>query len=326
MKLVNFDRDGSAELGVVLGDGLILDVRSSQESQAVRAKMNGNISGGIVEILADDGLDAVRGLRDVVEGLSGNDKEMLRSKGAILDPDNIKYFAAIPNPGFILAQGLAYKKHLTEMGVPLPKTPVALVKTPSSVTGTGCPIILPADYPDMVDWEGEFSLVIGKECHNVSENEAMQYVAGYTIINDVSARDWTARALDPNQTPMQSVVTWGDNIHGKQFPTFTPMGPCFVTASEIPDPHSLDLQTCVNGEVMQETNTNDLIFPIAQAISHFSKWYRFRPGDVITTGSPAGVGYGRDPKIFLKKGDVVEVSVSKIGTLTNTVINATDAS
>lgn len=325
MKLVTFDRDHSPALGIVLSDGSVFDVASSQASEVIAAKNIEPVADDIVEVLTNGELDRLRRLRDAVEGLAVGDGESLRASGAIHGPDSIEYYAAIPRPGFILAQGLAYKKHLSEMGAPLPKSPVALVKTPSSVTGTRRPIVLPSTHPDMVDWEGELSIVIGKNCHNVSESEATEYVAGYTIINDVSARDWVARALDPNQTPMQAVMTWGDNVHGKQFPTFTPMGPAFVTANEIPDPHDLELNTRVNGEVMQETNTSDLIFSISHAISHFSKWYLFRPGDVITTGSPSGVGYGRDPKIFLKSGDIVEVTVTGLGTLSNPVANGSDA-
>ena len=325
MKLVTFDRDRSPALGIVLSDGSVFDAASIHESKALAAEKIDPVSDDIVEALANGGLDGLRRLRDAVEDLAIDTRESLRVSGAIHGPENIDYYAPIPRPGFILAQGLAYKRHLSEMGVPLPEAPVALVKAPSSVTGTRCPIVLPSTHPDMVDWEGELSVVIGKNCHNVSESEAMEYVAGYTIINDVSARDWTARALEPNQTPMQAVMTWGDNVHGKQFPTFTPMGPAFVTANEIPDPHDLELSTRVNGEVMQEANTSDLIFSISHAISHFSKWYLFRPGDVITTGSPSGVGYGRDPKIFLKNGDIVEITVTGLGTLSNPVANGSDA-
>ena len=324
MKLVTFDRDRSPALGIVLSDGSVFDAASIQESKVIAAKRIDPVADDMVEALTNGGLDELRRLRDAVEALAVDDKESLRISGVIHGSDNIEYYAPIPRPGFILAQGFAYKKHLGEMGVPLPKTPVALVKAPSSVTGTRHPIVLPSTHPDMVDWEGELSVVIGKNCHNVSEREAMEYVAGYTIINDVSARDWTARALDPNQTPMQAMISWGDNIHGKQFPSFTPMGPAFVTSNEIPDPHNLELSTLVNGEVMQKTNTSDLIFSISHTISHFSKWYLFQPGDIITTGSPSGVGYGRDPKIFLKSGDIVEITVTGLGTLSNPVANGSD--
>jgi 2-keto-4-pentenoate hydratase/2-oxohepta-3-ene-1,7-dioic acid hydratase in catechol pathway len=119
---------------------------------------------------------------------------------------------------------------------------------------------------------------------------------------------------------MQAVMSWGDNVQGKQFPTFTPMGPFFVSSDAIENPNNLSLQTKVNGVLMQDTNTNDLIFSIEKLISHFSKWYTFLPGDIISTGSPSGVGYGRMPPIFLKNGDIVEISVSSIGTLSNPVI------
>ncbi len=324
MKLVTLDRGRFGSAGVELADGSILDLRLVGEFKALRTSGIAQVGGDVVTILRDGQLDEVRRIVDWVQESPESIQETLRYSQVIVDAKEESFLAAVPRPSFILAQGLAYRKHLTEMGVPLPKEPVSLVKTPSSLTGTGCPIILPRDYSEMVDWEGEFSIVIGKPCHNVSAGEAMNYVAGYTIINDVSARDWTATALNPDQSQMQAVMTWGDNVQGKQFPTFTPLGPVMVTADEIEDPYALELTTTVNGDIMQNTSTGDLIFPIDQVISHFSKWYLFQPGDIITTGSPSGVGYGRNPRIFLKPGDICDVTVTGIGTLSNPVISYQD--
>lgn len=324
MKFVTLDRGASGAAGVVLDGGAILDLSQVADIQGFKVSGAAPVGEDIIGILRNDRVDDVKRIVDWIESSHASFQEMLCYSGVIVAPDKAQFLAPIPRPSFILAQGLAYRKHLEEMGVPLPKQPVSLVKAPSSVTGPGCPIILPKKHPDMVDWEGEFSIVIGKPCHNVSAAEAMDYVAGYTIINDVSARDWTATALNPDQSQMQAVMTWADNIQGKQFPTFTPMGPVIVTADEIEDPHALQLTTTVNGEVMQETNTSDLIFPIKQLISHFSQWYLFQPGDIISTGSPAGVGYGRNPKIFFKPGDVCEITVTGVGTLSNPVISCQD--
>ena len=217
---------------------------------------------------------------------------------------------------------MAYREHLEEMGAPIPEEPTWFVKVPSSVTGPGEPIRLPADHGEMVDWEGEFSLVIGRPCHQVGRVEAMDYVAGYTIVNDVSARDWVGPALDPEQTPLEAIMAWGKNIAGKQYPSFTPMGPALVTADEIEDPHDLRLITKVNGEVMQDAHTSDLIFRVDELIAYLSQWHALQPGDVITTGSPSGVGFARDPKVFLRDGDLVEISVTGVGTLSNPVVKA----
>lgn len=319
MKLTTFTNDGVEELGFMVKGGDIFRAPALAKHALFREAGLTPVASDMSTLLARDELDAARRIADWLETLEDAPLADLVEAGAKADPSKIVFEAAVPRPSLILAQGLAYHAHLGEMNVNAPKNPVCLLKVPSSVTGTGQPIILPPDNSDMVDWEGEISLVIGRPCHRVSEAEALDYVAGYTIINDVSARDWADRALDQNQTQMQAVVSWGDNIHGKQFPTFTPMGPVFVSADEIPDPHAMDLETRVNGEIMQKANTSHLIFSMGRLISHFSHWYRFMPGDVISTGSPAGVGHGRNPRVYLKEGDLVEVSVSGIGTLSNPV-------
>jgi len=173
----------------------------------------------------------------------------------------------------------------------------------------------------MIDYEGEMTFVFGKSCHNVSEAEAMGYVAGYTIANDVSARDWVGPIFTVTK-PFEAIAAWDHNILGKQLPTFCPCGPVIVTKDEIADPHNLQLTVTLNGEVMQSSSTDDLIFNLPQIISYYSKFYRFSPGDIVTTGSPPGVGVGRKPPVFMKPGDVVEVEVEGIGKLSNTVVAA----
>ncbi|MBO6783348.1 MAG: fumarylacetoacetate hydrolase family protein, partial [Alphaproteobacteria bacterium] len=204
-------------------------------------------------------------------------------------------------------------------GTPAPKFPSAFMKTVSSLTGSGKPIVVPPQCPDMIDYEGEFCFVFGRTCHRVSEDEAMDYVAGYTIANDVSARDWVGDVFTATE-PFPAILAWERNVMGKQLPTFTPCGPVITTADEIGDPHDLLLEFRLNGETLQSTRTDDLIFNIPQIISYFSQWYRFEPGDIVTTGSPAGVGVGRDPKVFMKPGDVAEVSLEGVGTLSNPVV------
>jgi len=238
-------------------------------------------------------------------------KQRIPAKGARLLPP-------IPDPGVVLSVGMNYHEHLAEMKTPVPEKPAAFTKSVASLIASGEPIRLPQSNPGMVDWEGEFSVVIGRPCHAVSAAEALDYVAGYTLVNDVSARDWVA-PLFKAQGLMGPIHAWEHNLLGKMFPTFCPMGPCMVTKDDIADPGHVQIQTRLNGKVMQDANTDDLVFSVPQLIEYYSQFYLLRPGDVITTGSPSGVGFGRDPKVFMKAGDVVEVEVKQIGILRNPI-------
>ncbi len=320
MKLVTLDRGQSGSPGVILSDGTYLDLGTAGRVVGKAGADAVVLSGSVMGILAAEQLQDVRRLVDLVEEGSGETRADLKTAGGLIDAGDAQLMAPIPQPSLILAHGMAYREHLEEMGVPIPEEPTWFIKASSSVVGSGAPIVLPRDHGEMVDWEGEFSIVIGRPCYRVKPDEAMDYVAGYTIINDVSARDWVASALSPGQPPIDVILAWGKNLAGKQYPSFTPMGPVLVTADEISDCHDLHLTTTVNGEVMQDANTSDLIFRIDKLISHLSQWHALQPGDVISTGSPAGVGYARDPKIFLEHGDLVEITVSGVGTLSNTVM------
>jgi acylpyruvate hydrolase len=316
MKLVTLVDGPLGEAGVLLSEGDILVLSKAQ------AALSGSIHSAFscVRALLENGLlSDVQKLLHKVES-DGGVRSQLLAAGAIV-PGDAPLMAPIPRPSFILAQGLAYRNHLEEMNVPLPKEPAALIKAPSSLTGSGQAIILPRDHPDMVDFEGEFCAVIGKPCYRVAAEDVYDYVAGYTIMNDVSARDWVKAALQQGQAQMEAVLSWNKNLQGKQFPTFTPLGPYLVTKDEIPDPHALQLTTRLNGEVMQHANISDLIFRIEDFIAYYSQWYRFEAGDIISTGTPGGVGQGRDPQVFMKAGDLVEVSVTSLGTLSNHVEN-----
>ena len=230
----------------------------------------------------------------------------------------VKLLAPIPNPGMVLSVGMNYHEHLKEMKTPVPEKPAAFTKSVASIIGTDESIRIPPGNPDMLDWEGEFSVVIGRPCHRVAAREALDYVAGYTIVNDVSARDWVAPIFKASGI-MGPIHAWEANLLGKMFPTFCPMGPALASKDEIPDPANVRIITRLNGVVMQDANTDDLVFGVAKLIEHYSHFYLFKPGDVITTGSPSGVGYGRNPKVFMKPGDVIEVEVQGIGILRNTL-------
>lgn len=264
-------------------------------------------------------LDKIRGSIELAskETLASS----LRQRGALTALENTQLAAPIPDPVLILSCGLNYHEHLREMNTPAPRTPSAFTKNAASVIGSEEKIVLPKSAPGMVDWEGEFTVVIGQPCFQVSASKALDYVAGYTIVNDVSARDWVAGVFSAVGT-MPSILAWEHNILGKQFPTFCPMGPALVTADEVGDISDLKLQTRLNGSVMQSSSTSDLVFDVPAVIEYFSKFYHLKPGDLITTGSPPGVGYGRNPKVFMKPGDVVEVEVERIGILRNHVAAA----
>ena len=212
--------------------------------------------------------------------------------------------APIARPGKILGIGLNYADHAAEGGRKKPDSPLIFAKTVPATIGLGEAIHLPP-VSQMVDFEGELAVVIGTLARAVSAQAALNYVAGYTICNDVSARDYQRRS---GHTP------------GKSFETFAPLGPAIVTRDEIPDPHLLDIRTVVSGEEMQHSNTKHLIFPIPYLIEYLSHIFPLEPGDVITTGTPSGVGVYREPPRFLKAGDTVRIEVQSIGALENPVV------
>ncbi|MBT3399770.1 MAG: fumarylacetoacetate hydrolase family protein [Rhodospirillaceae bacterium] len=321
MKLATIERDTDhAHVAVVTADNELLDLVALRgtlaAATAVPAEMRKLLAGGAAA------LAAVQSCLDAVAGMSPDEQAALRSSGVLQAWDDASFLPVVPDPSIILSVGMNYRAHLDEMeNIPTPKNPPAFLMTHPALNGHRKPIIAPAQCPDMIDYEGELTLVFGKSCHNIEEAEAMDYVAGYTIANDVSARDWVGAWFAATE-PMDVVGTWDRNLLGKQLPTFCPLGPVIVTKDEISDPHDLQLTTTLNGEVMQSTNTDDLIFNLPQLISYFSKFYRFSPGDVITTGSPSGVGAGRKPPVFMKPGDLIEVEISGIGKLSNTIAAA----
>ena len=226
---------------------------------------------------------------------------------------------------FVLGCGGIFVSHLIEMGVnpPLPNPqPDGFIVNPNIVVGSEHPIVLPAFAPDRVDYEGEFCVVFGKPTYNVSTEDALDHVAGYTIYNDVSARNPNPGFTSAD--PAERVAAFGGIIRYKGFPTFGPLGPAIATSDEFEDVEKSRLITTVNGEVMQDDLVGNLGFSIAEVIARVTRFHSFEAGDVMTLGTPAGVGYGRSPQVFLKPGDVVEVSVEGIGTLRNPVVAATN--
>lgn len=210
-------------------------------------------------------------------------------------------------PRNILCIGLNYKDHAAEANVPLPERPVVFAKLTGCVTGPRDPIVLPPDTQE-VDYEAELAVVIGRTCRGVSVTDALDYVAGYTCMNDVSARDFQRGD--------------GQWVRAKSQDTFGPMGPYLVTTEEIPDPQALFIRCTVNGQVLQDSNTKNMIFGVRELIAFISRGITLQPADVITTGTPHGVGFARKPPIFLKAGDEVAVEVQHLGRLVNPVVAA----
>jgi 2-keto-4-pentenoate hydratase/2-oxohepta-3-ene-1,7-dioic acid hydratase in catechol pathway len=312
--LVTVERPGSEPSpGVILGSDILILAAAAEALPAARAiprSMRAILEAG------EPALDLVRRMADAARGQSAG--ERLRDQQALVPRAQARLLAPIPDPLLILSCGMNYRAHLAEMKTPVPDKPAAFTKNAAQIIGPEAPILLPPSHPDMVDWEGEFTVVMGRACHRVRAQEALDHVAGYTIVNDVSARDWVKPIFEAEGV-MNAIHAWEVNLLGKQFPTFCPMGPALVTRDEIPDPTSLHLETRLNGQVMQSTSTSDLVFGVAELIAYYSQYYRFRPGDVITTGSPAGVGFGRNPKIFMRAGDRIEVEIERIGVLGNPI-------
>jgi 2-keto-4-pentenoate hydratase/2-oxohepta-3-ene-1,7-dioic acid hydratase in catechol pathway len=215
-------------------------------------------------------------------------------------------FTDIAPPSKVLAIGLNYADHARESGMEPPKNPLIFVKTNNSICYDGDPIRWAAADSSQVDYEAELAVVIGTQARRVSDADALNYVFGYTCCNDVSARD----------------AQFGDQqwVRGKSFDTFCPLGPAIVTADEIPDPQNLAIKCRVNGETLQDSNTSEMIFGVAQLIAYCSRFMTLEVGDIIATGTPFGVGFSRTPPIYLQHGDVCEIDVEKIGVLTNPVV------
>ncbi|HYA13629.1 MAG TPA: fumarylacetoacetate hydrolase family protein [Syntrophales bacterium] len=211
------------------------------------------------------------------------------------------------SPSNILALGLNYRKHADETNVSYPEIPIVFIKATSSIIGHLSPILLPAAGPENVDYEAELAVVIRRKVKNIPPSEVLDCILGYTCANDVSARDWQIE---------KQKKQWA---RGKSFDTFCPLGPYLVTQDEISDPQNLRIRTILNGRTVQDSNTSDMIFDIPAIVSDLSRSMTLLPGTVILTGTPEGVGFTRQPPLFLKDGDIVTIEIEKIGQLTNPV-------
>lgn len=289
MKLVSYKpRGASAQLGAVVDDQVIN-----------LAEASGGTLPNDMRAFLQMGDAALQAAEQVAT------KQNATEQGVALD--DVKLLSPITDPGKVVAIGLNYIDHIKESNAEVPKIPIMFTKYTSSIVGHGDEVRWDPKVSEKVDWEIELAVVIGKSAYRVSEDEAMDYVVGYTVCNDVSARDLQIEKGDQ----------W---IRGKSLDTFCPLGPCLVTKDEIADPHNLPLKTTVNGKVMQDSNTKELLFKIPYLISYLSQAFTLEPGDVIITGTPPGVGMGMKPPLYLKDGDVMTVEIEGIGALTNSCV------
>ncbi|RDK07196.1 fumarylacetoacetate hydrolase family protein [Cupriavidus lacunae] len=244
-------------------------------------------------------------LRDALErGALPAIAEIAKQSEATISLSEVRFLPVIPNPAKILCVGINYASHVKETGREMPRYPMFFTRFADSQTAHEQPILRPRA-SEKLDFEGELAVVIGKTARHVSAADALSHVAGYACYNDGSVRDWQKHTIQ--FTP------------GKNFPQTGAFGPWLVTADEIPDPSRLSLTTRLNGEVVQQATTDDLIFSVGEVIAYCATFTELRPGDVIITGTTGGVGAFREPPLWMRAGDVVEVEISAIGVLRNTI-------
>jgi 2-keto-4-pentenoate hydratase/2-oxohepta-3-ene-1,7-dioic acid hydratase in catechol pathway len=281
MKLATFTEAGRTRLGVVVGDELADLAAAAPE---LPSDMNAFLAAG-PDALAAASAAAAQAPRLPIAGVTLE--------------------APMPHPAKFLAIGLNYADHIAETGRDKPEFPIFFNKQTTCVNPPYAPVELPPSGKYM-DYEGELAFVIGRRCRHVPRARAHEVIAGYTIVNDVSVRDWQQRAITMTL--------------GKSWDTHGPMGPWLVTADEIPDPHALELRTWVNGELRQHSNTKNLIFDCFEQVQTLSTVFTLEPGDVVATGTPGGVGVAMQPRSFLSAGDVVRIEISGIGSIEHAII------
>lgn len=275
MKLIRFGEAGKEKPGVQLENGKRIDVSDFGSDYTE-------------EFFGADGLSS---LKTWLQNNEENCREI---------PDDFRLGSPIARPSKIVCIGLNYAKHAAESGMDVPKEPVLFFKATSAIVGPNDDLVIPKG-SNKTDWEVELGVVIGKKASYVEEADAMEYVAGYVLHNDYSEREF-------------QIERSGQWVKGKSCDTFAPLGPFLATKDEIKDPHNLNLWLKLNGEVKQQSNTSDFVFNIPQVVSYISQFMTLLPGDLISTGTPFGVGMGLTPQRYLKPGDVVELGIDGLGT------------
>lgn len=249
------------------------------------------------------GCDLKEGRASLINGDVFNDFEVTEKR------IEVEELAAPIQPCAVFCIGLNYRMHARETGFSIPEYPILFMKNPAAVTGPSSNIEIPlsCSKPPEVDYEAELAVVIKKKAKNIKKEDALDYILGYTCANDISARRW------------QKHAGGGQWVKGKSFDTFCPLGPCIVTADEIDDPQSLDIECMLNNEQMQKSSTSDMIFSVSEIVEYLSESTTLLPGTVILTGTPSGVGFTRNPPVYLIPGDLLETRIQGIGTLANRV-------
>lgn len=318
MKLVNFELDDKPGLGVVKGDLIVnlpaaLDLVVNRvvkfEAKTTPSKARhlllqaGRLPEDMIQLIQRDGAWFVA-LDEVLSGVVDFFRGERKLDRLFTSIDTARLHAPVPRPGKIVCVGRNYAEHARERGAEVPTQPIFFLKSNNTICGPGDAVVLPSD-SSQVDYEAELAVVIGKGGKNIPEDKAYEHVAGYMMLNDVSARD------------MQSAdKQW---FRGKSCDTFAPIGPWIVTKDEITDPHRLRISLTLNGQTMQDSNTGNMMFKIPYLISYLSRTLTWEPGDILSTGTPEGIGASRTPPVFLKPGDTVSLTVEQVGTLTNPV-------
>lgn len=277
MKLITFESNGARRTGSMISEGAFVDVSAA---------------GDVLTIMTNPAA------RAKAQQLTATGKQEALSGVTLLAP---------LAPRNLICIGLNYMEHCRETNSPVPTRPVIFAKFNNALANPGDTITWYQDTTTTVDYEAELGVIIGKPAHRVSKEEALNYVGGYTCVNDVSARD-----IQNSDSGKQWVL-------GKTPDGFCPIGPTLVTTDDIPDPQVLDIKCILNGQVVQSSNTKDMIFNVAHLISHISRFMTLQPGDLISTGTPFGVGVSRKPPLWMKDGDVVVVELEKIGQLVNKI-------
>eukprot|EP00045_Choanoeca_perplexa_P019421 m.2804 g.2804 ORF g.2804 m.2804 type:complete len:292 (+) comp4099_c0_seq1:60-935(+) len=287
VRLCRFEVEGNARVGAELGhNGDIVDLLACDSTIP-----------NDMRVLLAGGADMMAKVKAAVEG-----------KKVVVERKNIKVLAPITTSEKVVCIGMNYVDHCTEQNMPVPDEPVVFSKFASAISNPGDDIIKAPEVEEL-DFEVEMVIVVGKDCKRVAEADAMQYVAGYTVAHDVSARDW------------QLKKNGGQWLVGKSFDGYAPIGPAIVTPDELGDAHNLGIRCRLNGETVQDSNTNQLVFKTEAIIAWLTKFMTLKAGDLILTGTPPGVGCFRKPPLWLKDGDVVDCEIDGIGTITNVVRN-----
>jgi 2-keto-4-pentenoate hydratase/2-oxohepta-3-ene-1,7-dioic acid hydratase in catechol pathway len=315
MRLCRYQHNGHTEVALYYDNRIVSLNRLAAE---LGVKLPTPMSGDLLDYLPPEGKSA-RGAQELYDRfgkLPGADQERLSLALA-----GAQLRVPIPEPKKVILLAGNYAAHITEGGgqaVERQETyPYFFWKPPSTtLTHPGDPIRIPAVSPKSIDWEIELGVILGKRCHHVAEKDALSYVAGYSVCNDVSDRKFP---INPGRKKRDK-DSFFDWLHGKWHDTFLPMGPCVLSAATVPDPQKFPLKLKVNGQVMQDASTAQMIFPVAALVSILSSFVTLEPGDIISTGTPSGVGNARKPPVYLKPGDVVEAEIGGIGLLKNPVV------